>query len=197
MDTKKKKIIALSTGGVIAASIVLSLVFGGDKVPDLSNKNPEEIREYIRSEEFQSLDRDQRRQVARKSFEPFRQQFQQDMYDRARKYAVLPRQEKKPYLDQAINEMQQRFKERQAQSSGQEAGGGGGIRQAGDSARGPRQGDGRGSGEGRRDPSPERMRGRMEKMDPQQRAYMTQFKEDMNKRMEERGIEMPLGRGGR
>lgn len=206
MDLRKKKIVVVSIGVVIALPVILAFTIGGDKGPDLSGKKPEEIREYLRSEEFQGMERQERQQIARKAFEPMREQIEQEMFDRAVEYSKLPSRQKIKYLDKAIGEMQQRFKEREVQRGQRQAGEGGGSREGSGATRSDgardgtgrpdgRRGDGggRGSGGGGGGPSPERMRGRMERMEPKQRAYMTQFMEDMHKRMDERGIEISFG----
>ena len=208
-NTKTGRIIlccVLAIGVIIAAAAVIS-----DDAPDLSKKSPEEIREYFQSAQFRELAPEKRRQVARKTFEPRRQEFQKQMFETAREYCELPPERKTAYLDKRIDDMQKRFAEMRTRRVERRASGGTGQSQTAERTvsnsnagnrepnpqrrmRGRRGGGGSGR---RRGPSPERIRGRMERMDPKHRAYMTQFREDMAKRMEQRGIEMPFGRGRR
>jgi hypothetical protein len=196
MTTKAKKITAISAAVIIASIATAVIISNGDKGPDLSGQSPEEIRDYFKSEEFQGMDQEEKRQVAQKAFQPMRQQMAQKMHETAKTYAELPTEQKVAFLDEQIDEMQERMKEfrKRMEEGGQNS-------QSPAMSRPPSPAANSGSNTstpppGGRGPTPDRIRGRMEQMDPQARAYMAQFMEDMMKRMEQRGIEMPFGPRG-
>ncbi len=141
---------------------------------------------------------DQQREQLRKNLEPVREQRQQEMARRmaeqAKTYCELPAAERTAYLDQLIDEMQQRRRQWEAAAAARR-----------DSAdRLPRAQEGAkdakdatsGKDERRRGFSPERLKERIESSDPVERAQHAEFRKAMMKRMEERGIQPGRGRGG-
>ena len=190
-----KKIIIISVVGfvvVAAAGAGIWMAVGGDdegrrkfKPVDLSDKSSEDIIEKMQSDEFRNMERSERRNYARSAM-------REVMTRRVNEYHKLPKEERVAYLDNVIDEMQERraefekMREQRTQERQQ-------SRETSDkNGQGGREGR---RGGGRRDPS--RMRSRMERVDSDTRAKMTNFMMDMRARMEERGIESPFRGGGR
>jgi hypothetical protein len=189
----------------VVTGLIIWLVGGGrPSGPDFREKQPEEIREYLRSEEFRNMDREARRGIARRAME-------QMMTSRAREYVEMPVEERVVYLDKVIDEMQSRrreFESRRREFVGRREGRGerrregeGRVERARFSrdGRGGRDGQGRprwrGGRRGRRR-SPERRRRRSEFVDAETRAIRSKFREALRQRMRERGMEFgPRGRG--
>lgn len=215
MKVSRKSIIIVSVTAlsVIAASIVW-LVVRQLSVPDFSDKKPEEIAEYIRSDEFRNLDRDARRTTTRAAMG-------QMMTSQVNEYFELPAEQRIAYLDKVIETMQSRRSEFEtqrrnfgAQRDGSEAerrdfrtqreGSDARRREyeaqreqtqlrtdAQDNRRQPRW---QGRRRGRRR-SPERMRARSEFGDPKIRAQRAKFRQALRQRMIERGVSFgPPGR---
>jgi hypothetical protein len=217
MNLKSKKM-------VIAAAIVVPMVCfagfmatrGGEPAA-IKGKTPEEIREFVRSDEFREMDQDKRREIGRAAFGQMREVREKQMIAAAEEYCRLEtKAERVAYLDEKIDEISERMEKWQAARAARgEAGRGGfgGMRRPG--GEGGRQRDGERGGEagqnqqhrpggegrmhggrGRRGPISDRIRARSERMSPEKRAIMGEVREAMFKRMEERGIEMPFGRHG-
>lgn len=188
--TKKTKIVT----GLVAATIITAAIAVAiktrDKSPDFTGKSPEEIRDYLESDEFKNLDQENRQQITQKVFEPMRNEIIIRMQETAKTYSQLPAEQKIAFLDKQIDQMQERIRAFQKRMSDGEL---------------PRQlsgpfGQGSGNtntdGVTKRGPTPEIIRNRMEQIDPEARAYMTEFFEDIQKRMDQKEIEMPFGRPG-
>ena len=123
--------------------------------------------------------------------ENVRPAMRREMEERMDTYFELPPEEKAAYLDDIIDEMQDRrreFEERRRQREEQAEG------EPSEAARHRPAGERR-AGDGRRGPSLERMKERIETTDPEQRARFVQFFIDLRERMEERGIDMRRGPG--
>ncbi len=212
MKIGRKSIIIVSVAGLsVAAASIVWLVARRPSVTNFSDKSPEQIAEYLRSDEFRNLDRDTRRTSAREAMG-------QMMTSTAKEYCELPVKERIAYLDKVIETMQSRrreFESRRREFEGRressEPGRPGrrefeGSREGSESMRREFEarreqvlsrfgaGDGRGRGGqpgrwrgGRR--SPERMRARTEFRDPKVRAQMAKFREAIRERMMEQGID--------
>ncbi len=169
----KKKIIAISIITVVILSLVVGLtVLNSEKrenakvVQELSGKRPEEIRNFFESEKYHSMKDSEKRRVRR-------QLFRQRVTKRINDYFELPENKRKAYLDKMIDEMlarREEFRKRRQKSQ-----------------RDGRDTDRRRSG--RRQINPDRMRLRTERTTPEMRAKFNKFREDMRKRMKERGID--------
>lgn len=196
MKVSRKSIVIVSIAvlGVVVALIVWLVGSSQSPAPDFSDKNSEQIAGYLRSDEFNNLDRDARRAAAR-------QAMRQMMAGRAKEYSDLPSEERIAYLDKVIDTMQSRRREFESMR-----GGFGGRRGGPESIR--REFEGRREqaqfrsdaqsdqrpprwrrGQRGRRRSPERMRARTEFVDPKTRAQMAKFREALRQRMRERGID--------
>ncbi|HUW18063.1 MAG TPA: hypothetical protein VMW16_02040 [Sedimentisphaerales bacterium] len=195
----RKTVVTVSIGvlAVVAALVVWFVSGRGPRVPDFSEKKPEQIRQYLASDQFRNLDRETRRTIAREAME-------QMMTSRAKEYCELPAEQRVAYLDKVIDEMQSRrreFESRRGEFTGRREGprdrGREGGRQ-GEQARvrptrsaaqsgqpRPRRGPGR---LGRRRSSEGRRR-RREFTDPRTRAIRAKFREALQQRMRERGLD--------
>ena len=208
MRVSRKPIIIVSVAALsMAAASTIWLVARRPRVSDFSDKNPEQIAEYLRSEEFRNLDRDARRASAREAM------FQM-MTGRAKEYCELPVEERVAYIDKVIETMQSRrseFEARRREFEGRREGS-----EPGRFWRREFEGRREGSDPGRREfeargeqvqsrfgaqdgsqrqrwrggrRSPERMRARTEFADPKVRAQMAKFREAIRERMMEQGID--------
>ena len=195
MKVSRKSIIIVSVAALsVAAASIIWLVARRPRVPDFSDKAPEQIAEYLRSEEFRNLDRDARRASAREAM------FQM-MTGRAKEYCELPVEERVAYLDKVIETMQSRrreFESRRREFEAQREGSDPGRREfeaQGEQVQsrfGARDGSQRQRWQGRwrgQRRSPERMRARTEFRDPKVRAQMAKFREAIRERMMEQGID--------
>ncbi len=138
-----------------------------NRSPDPKKMSRDELRDFRDSDEFANMDDQQRRQFMR---EAMMQRFTQV----ANEYHELPENEKTRYLDERIDEMLDRMGEMKDRPRPER-----------------REGERR-----HRSPDPEQMRTRSESIPAETRGKLMAFREDMQKRMNERGIEMP-GPGGR
>jgi len=202
MQWNRKLIIIISVA-VVSVTTGAFFLFGGKgkgKTPNPRLQKPDEIRQYLRSEEFRNLDPNDRRAYAR-------QAFMQMTTQRVEEYAKVPAEQRIAYLDKVIDEMQARreqFRTMRGQSGrrGDKTRTANRQQQDRQSKVNPQQQDRpfranrdsrRGGGSGRRG-SPARRRARSEYIDPKIRALRTEFRQALRKRMEQRGIEFG-GRG--
>jgi hypothetical protein len=150
-------------------------------MPNPDKQKPQEIMAYIGGDAFKQLS-------ASEQFDYMRQGGQQVIEFQAETYYKLPKEQKTAYLDQTIDRMQalrKNFEQMRQQMP----------------PRRPRDGN---------DPNvqkriaarqaarsnPANARARSERGTPEQRAMRTAFFQDMQARMQQRGIQMPTGRGG-
>ena len=171
---KANKIIILS----VCAAIVVVATAGAsfwflrtEKKPkqmDFLGQTPDQIRAYLRSKDFNSLD-EQTRRAARRSA------FGQIMDYQVNEYFSTPAEKQTAYLDKIINEMETRRREFVPRR-----------RDPNDPNRPQRQQFARGA---------ENMRARMESVKPLERAQRQAFREALRQRMQQRGIRG--GGGGR
>lgn len=177
---KNKKIAAAVIGAVfLVGGLVAGFVAGWgsseSSYPDIDVNEPNNIREFVESEEFREMDESQRREF-------FRETMRKAIVSRADEYVKLPEDRKTEYLDNIINQMQnrmRRFRDERERTPADD-----------NSPRPPRRdpedGDRRRGPRGPMDAS--RMRGRFESMDATVRAKITQFMMDLHRRMQQRGI---------
>ena len=116
----------------------------------------------------------------------------EQMDKRLNEFYELPSAERTAYMDQIIDQMAERRRERSEQRAGSARANAGR-----DTQRGPRNGANAERSGRRRGPSLTRVRDRIEKTDPEDRARRMAFISAMRKRMEERGIDMPFRRRSR
>ena len=174
----------------------------------------QEAREYLTEEQRAQLDERMRAQWQAER-EARMAEWQAAETERIAQFHTLSAEEQTEYLDEQIDRMvewqeqaEERRREREAQRERQgESGDRGGERGprggGGDQARGGEGGNAQGGGEGRPQRDPEewrerRQQGRRDRLaatTPEQRAQWANYREQMRKRMEERGIEFG-GRGG-
>lgn len=163
---KTNKTITLSVGAtiIIAAAAGASFwLMRSEKNPqqtDFSGRTPDQIRAYLRSKDFNSLDERTRRAAARSAF-------RQITDYRVNEYFGLPAEKRTAYLDKIVDEMETRRREF-----------GGRRPDPNDPNRPQRRQFARGA---------ENMRARMESVDPLKRAQRDAFREAMRQRMQQRG----------
>jgi hypothetical protein len=175
---KKKAVIGVLT--VICAGVAIwaaIAVLGNKKLsPDFANKSPEQIKEYFQSEEYQKLELDEQIAIKKKVFGEEMVKAKQDFVEQAKVYAKKPENQKQAYLDELIEQYVTRPQQKYEQAEKE------------------KQTQTKYSNEAEKKTekkfTSENYRGWSEKMQPQQRAYITELKEAMRIRMEERGIEI-------
>ncbi|MFZ0034937.1 MAG: hypothetical protein WAK60_08140 [Sedimentisphaerales bacterium] len=171
MKINKKQIIIISAMliGFAAGSVVWRMARRA-KPANIAGQKPEQIFEYLRSDEFGNLDPNTRREYAQRVF-------RQMMTQHAKEYCELPPEKRTAYLDGLIDNMQSQRREFESQRMG---------------LRRPRDGE-----QDRRPPRqrgrPENMRARRELIDPTSLAQMAAFRRAMAERMGQRGM-TPRGR---
>jgi hypothetical protein len=180
-------IIILAAGTAIAVPLVMN--HHGE--PNFSKMTPREIRQYFDSNEFRDANEDKRREA----FEEMRDAMETRMENQANEYAALTPDAKTVYLDKIIDEMQARRAEFMANRP--DANGPpdpNRFRRFGpQDANSPRR-----QMAGQRPfraPEPSRMRERSARTSADARVKMSQFRQDLQNRMQERGIQGG-GRGG-
>ena len=168
---KINKIIVLSVCGLLVVAVISAGAFWflrnekKSQLRDFSGQTPEQIRAYLRSKDFNSLDDQTRRMVGRAARIAM-------MNYRVNEYFSLPENKRTAYLDKMIDEIEARRAEFQA--------------------RRPDPNDRR-LRQFRR--NAEAQRARMESVDPLTRAKREAFREAMRTRMQQRGINSDGGRG--
>ncbi len=174
---RTNKIIILSLCAVIIAAAAgssfwfLKIRQHNHKQIDFSGQTPEQIRAYLRSKDFNSLDEQARRDIGRAARIEM-------MEYRVNEYFNQPDDKRTAYLDKMIDEMQARRGEFRARRPD--------ANDPNDRRRQRRQ-FARGA---------EDQRARMESVDPMTRAKRAAFREAMRTRMQQRGINPPGGGGG-
>ena len=174
---KINKIIILSLCALIIAAAAgssfwfLKIRQHNNKQIDFSGRTPEQIRAYLRSKDFNSIDEQTRRAVGRAARIEM-------MEYRVNEYFGMPEDKRTAYLDKMINEMEARrgeFGARRPDANDQ------------NDRRRQRRQFARGA---------EDQRARMESVDPLTRAKRAAFREAMRARMQQRGINPPGSGGG-
>jgi hypothetical protein len=192
--TKKNKnilivIIVLAAGTAIAVPIAVSHY----NKRDFTKMTPQQIRQYFDSNEFRDANEDKRQEI--------RQQMGEAMMVRAeaqaKEYASLTADAKTVYLDKIIDEMEARRAEFLARRDANDANGPPdpnrfqrfGPRDPNN----PRRQMGQ-QGRQFRMPEPSRMRERSSRISADSQVKMAQFRQDLQNRMQDRGMQM--GGGG-
>lgn len=214
MNRNRWIVMTAATAAVLggAGALVAWGPWRAPRPPDPNDQSPQEIVEYMASKEFGRLPvearsqymsraRDARRrqgdrgrvrrdelsdQQRRRLRENMHSTLRAHMEQRLNEYFELPPGEQTAYLDRMIDRMYQRRERRDRDGGRADAGRAG--RRDGDSDR-HRRG-------GRRGPTPERLKRRLEHSTPEMRAKFVEFRKALRRRMEERGIE-PGRRGPR
>lgn len=195
-SNRKKYIIIAAAVCLVAGGGIL--IFGGDKpngdefgrrrfprdanLPDMHKKSAKEIVDYTKSTAFQNLTSQQQ---MRYRMENGRQMMDYQMET----YFTLPATDRTAYLDKMIDQMQAMRKDMEQMRSQmpdrQRPDANDPNRQARQAARAARMAD------------PSNARAGAERGTALQRAQRQQFMEAMRARMQQRGISMPRGPGGR
>lgn len=174
-------IVSLSFAAVLAASALIVKTHY-NSIPDFSTKTPEQIEQYIRSEQFQKLDGPARMQV-----------FEKIMVSNSKKYFEIPEEQRIAYLDKVIDIMEERRQEFRERSQQWQAGRNGpNIPSSPNDFRGQRRH--RSDTHRSRDDRAVRGRARAEKVSPEDSARMRAFSVAMRMRMQQRGINTGPGR---
>lgn len=164
--TKNKKLVSTAAAIILTCLVCAALINNGlKKIPDLSDKTPEQAMKFFQSDKFREMSREDKRRT-------HRQFFRQQITKTADEYYNLPEDQKKEYLDNLIDRIQMMRQRRQQ-------------RHASDGTEREQNHQRRG---GRRNRSPERFRQRVERVPPETRAKMTKLMQDMHQRMQERGM---------
>jgi hypothetical protein len=105
MSGKQKLMSAAAIAIVVIASAATAVYFKyfAAAGPDLAKMTPQQIGEYFRSKDFNSMPREQRRDLFR--------QMRQSMDDRVNTYFTLPPEKRIAYLDKAIDEMSEMMRQ--------------------------------------------------------------------------------------
>jgi hypothetical protein len=175
---KINKVIVLSVCGLLVVAVMATGSFWflrNEKKPqlkDFSGQSPDQIRAYLHSKDFNSLDDQTRRIVGRAARIEM-------MNYRVNEYFNLPADKRAAYLDKLIDQMQARRREFQARRPD--------ANDPNDRRRQRRQ-FARGA---------ENQRARMESVDPLTRAKRAAFRDAMRARQQRRGGSSGGGGGGR
>jgi hypothetical protein len=190
----------------VAGGVVYWLKFRVPPPPDVKTQPPEVVTKYMASVEFAKLPEDQRIGYVRSAREAREQSgaprpattdltpeeqerlrnsmgavFRKQMDDQVKGYFALPPDQRGAYLDNLLEQAAERRSQWTQRSDGAAPGGPG--------ARGPN----------RQAPDPERMKAHMEERlettDPLSRAQAVAFRQAMQQRAKERGIQMGRGPG--
>jgi len=196
--TKKSKIFLIATVVFAAgAAVAVPVAIHHYSEPNFAKMNPRQIREYIDSNQFKDANEEDRRKV----FREMGQARMAETLKQANGYVAQPEEMKTAYLDNIIDEMQARMAEFR---NGRDPNRPFDPNRFRDPNR-PRDPNrmGRftrqGANAGQRRINPQEMRersGPMAGLSAQDRVNMMQFQRAMRDRMEQRGIQGPMGRGG-
>ena len=194
--TKKNKTILIAAI-VLAAGIAIAVPIAVKHYskPDFAKMSREQIRDYIDSNQFRDANEDKRREIR----EQMGEAMQARMEAQANEYAALQPDAKTVYLDKIIDEMQARRAEFMARDANDTNGSPDPNRFRRFGPQDPnfqRRQQGGQQARQFRMPEPSRMRERSSRMSADSRVKMMQFRQDMQNRMQERGIQMGPG-GGR
>jgi hypothetical protein len=195
--TKKSKTILIATIVLAAgAAVAVPIAVSHYSKPNFAKMTPRQVLEYFDSNEFRDANEQTRREIRQQMGEAM----QARMTAQVNGYFALPEGEQRTaYLDKIIDEMQARraeFLARRDPNRPPDANGFGRFGPPDANGR-PRLGQ-RSTNAGQRPRiNPERMRERSERISADTRVKMMQFRRDLQKRMEQRGIQGPMmGRGG-
>jgi hypothetical protein len=195
--TKKSRKILIVSVVLVSVAIAVPLTVVHYSKPNFAKMSPRQIREYVDSNAFRDANGDARRQV----FEQMGEAMQARMETEVKGYFALAEgEDRTAYLDKIIDEMQARRAEFMANRDPNmdpnrpfdpnrfgppDANGRPRFGQRGQMAAGQRPRI-----------NPERNRARSSRMSADMRVKSAQFRRDLFNRMQQRGIQMPMGRPG-
>ena len=194
--TKKNKtilIVAIVLAAGTAIAVTMTVRHYNSK-PDFTKMTPQQIRQFVDSNQFRDANEDKRREIRDEMGEAMMAR----METQANEYAALRDDAKTVYLDKIIDEMQARRAEFLARDANDANGppDPNRFRRFGQrDPNSPRRQMGQQARQFRM-PEPSRMRERSERTGTDTRIKMAQFRQDLMNRMQERGIQMGPGRGG-
>ncbi len=194
--TKKSRTILITTIVLAAGTaIAVPIAIHHHSKPNFAKMTPQQIRQYFDSNEFRDANEDKRREA----FQEMRDAMETRMENQANEYAALTPDAKTVYLDKIIDDMQARRAEFLARRDANDANGPpdpNRFRRFGPrDPNSPRRQMGQ-QGRPFRMPEPSRMRERSARTSADTQVKMAQFRQDMQNRMQERGIQMGRGMGG-
>lgn len=195
MTKKNKNILIAAIVLAAGVAVAVPMAVRHYSKPNFAKMNPRQIREYFDSNEFRDANENVRQEIRGQ----MREAMQARMTAQVNDYFALPEgSQRTVYLDKIIDEMQARraeFLSRRDPNRPPDANGPRGFGPP--DANRPRFGQ-RSANAGQRPRiNLERMRTRSERISADTRVKMIQFRMDMQKRMEQRGIQGPMmGRGG-
>lgn len=191
MTTKSKTILITAIVLVAGTAIAVTIAVKHNSKPDFTKMTPQQVRKYFDSNEFRDANEDKRREA----FEQMRDAMETRMENQANEYAALNADAKTVYLDKIIDEMQARRAEFMARDANDaNAPDPNRFRRFGpQDPNNPRRQQGQQARQFRV-PEPSRMRERSARTSADSRVKMAQLRQDMQNRMQERGIQGP-GRG--
>ena len=182
MSKKKHTTVLVSIASIAVLATVIAISSNRSKAPDLTGKKPEEIKQYFKSEKFQSMTLKDQIAAKKQIYGPQKKKRNERFIDQAKTYSKLPAVQKNVYLDKLINEYVTRAAQKKTKTT----------RNTDQKDTQTKTGYSNTSSTGtKKRISPEKIRGGSEKMDPQKRAYITELKNAMQRRMDERGIKLP------
>jgi hypothetical protein len=195
--TKKSKTILIVTVVLAGAAVAVPVTVHYASKPNFSKMAPRQIREYSDSNQFRDANEQTRREIR----EQIGEAMQARMTAQVNGYFALPEGEQRTsYLDNIIDEMQARRAEFLARRDANRPPDPNRFARFGPPDANARRGFGQ-SGQNtgqRRRIYPENMRARSERISADTRVKMMQFRRDLQNRMQQRGIQMPMmGPGGR
>ena len=184
MTRKKLITISSATVCVAVAAAVLAISLGGDKGPDFAGKDPEQIKEYFNSEEYQSLDIKEQIALKKKAYGPINEQYEQELIEQVKMYSQLSPRQKVAYLDEMIDQIVRDVEKKQGYAQKIASSGAQGAQVKRGYVNKAKQ------SYGKKRLSAENYRSWSESMEPEKRAYIMELKEALHQRMEQRGIKI-------
>jgi hypothetical protein len=196
MAKKSKTILILTivlTAGA-AVAVPIAVKHYNSKL-NFAKMSPQQVRQYFDSNQFRDANEDTRREIRGQMFEAMQARMEKEASD----YCALPEGDQRTaYLDNIIDEMQARRAEFLANRDPNRPFDPNRFdpNRPRDPNRFARFGQ-RGANGGQRPRiNPQQMRERSGRMSAQSRVQMMQFQRAMRERMDQRGIQGPMGRGG-
>jgi hypothetical protein len=208
MTKRKKTILIASVILAAGAAIAVPVTVHYSGKPNFAKMNPRQIRQYFDSNAFRDANEDKRREIRGEMFEAMQARMEQQVNG----YFALPEGDQRvAYLDNLIDEMQaqraefmagrdpnRRFDPNRPFDPNRFADPNRPRRFGPPDANGQSRFAQRGANGQMQRPriNPERMRERSSRTSADTRVKTTQFRRDLMQRMQQRGIQGPMGRGG-